>query len=78
MIMAILPAPAGYTAIRLAGNYQVSSGNAKVLPTGSYVYVPTERASAFCSASGSSIVSSEPELFVYTQFGNGDGKWDGC
>lgn len=76
--MAILPAPAGYTAIRLAGNYQVSSGNAKVLPTGSYIYVPTSRASAFCSASGSVIISSEPELFVYSGFGDGSGKWDAC
>jgi len=76
--MAILPAPAGYTAIRLAGNYQVSSGNANVLPTGSYIYIPSGRASAFCAASGSSIVSSEPEYYVYAQFGNNDGKWDGA
>ena len=76
--MAILPAPAGYLAIRLAGNYQVSSGNAKVLPTGSYVYVPTGRASAFCAASGSVIISVEPEHYVYSQFGDGSGKWDGC
>ena len=76
--MPILPAPAGYTAIRLSGNYQNHTGAQRVIPSGSYVYVPTARASAFCAASGSTIVNTEPTVDIYWLFGDGTGKWDGC
>ncbi len=74
--MAVLPAPSGYVCVRTSGNFQVSTGNAKVIPTGSYIYIPTARSAAFIAAGGGVEVTVEPSYSAYPGFGAGDGKWD--
>ena len=76
--MAVLPAPNGFVCVRTSGNFQVSTGTAKVIPAGSYIYIPTARAAAFIAAGGGVEVTAEPAYSPYSGFGAGDGKWDGC
>ena len=76
--MPVLPAPGGYVCVRTIGNFQTSTGTAKVIPGGSYIYIPSARAAAFIASGGGVEVTVEPSYSFYAGFGAGDGKWDGC
>ena len=76
--MAILPAPAGYSCVRTYSNFTTSTAGSKTIPGASYIYIPTSRLAAFVASGGGIEVTVEPSYSVFTGFGAGDGKWDGC
>ena len=73
--MAVLPAPSGYSCVRLLTNFTQDTAGSKTIPSGSHIYVPSARASAMAAAGVATVISVEPSYTIYTAFGDGSGQW---
>ena len=73
--MAVLPAPSGYSCVRLLSNFTQDTAGSKTIPSGSYIYVPSARATAMAAAGVCTVISVEPSYTIYTAFGDGSGQW---
>jgi len=73
--MAVLPAPAGYSCVRTLTNFTQDTAGSKTIPTGSYIYVPTARATALATAGVATVISTEPSYSIFTNFGDLSGQW---
>ena len=76
--MPVLPAPSGYSCVRTYGNFTLDVDGSKTIPSGSYIYIPTAKLARFVSSGAGAEITVEPSYSVYTNFGKGDGKWDGA
>ena len=74
-IMAVLPAPSGYSCVRLLTNFTQDTAGSKTIPSGSHIYVPTARGTAMAAAGVCAVVTVEPAYSVFTGFGDGSGQW---
>ena len=73
--MAVLPAPSGYSCVRLLSNFTQDVQGSKTIPSGSYIYVPSARATAMAAAGACVVITTEPAYSIFTAFGNGTGEW---
>ena len=73
--MAVLPAPSGYSCVRTSTNFTQNVQGSKTIPSGSYIYVPSARATAMAAAGVATVISTEPAYSVFTGFGDGSGEW---
>ena len=73
--MAVLPAPSGYSCVRTLTNFTQNVQGSKTIPSGSYIYVPSARATAMAAAGVCTVVTVEPAYSVFTAFGDGSGQW---
>ena len=73
--MAVLPAPAGYSCVRTLSNFTQDTAGSKTIPSGSYIYVPSARATAMATAGACTVISVEPAYSVFAGFGDGSGEW---
>ena len=73
--MAVLPAPSGYSCVRLLTNFTQDTQGSKTIPLGSYIYVPSARGTAMAAAGVATVISVEPSYTIYTAFGDGSGQW---
>ena len=73
--MAVLPAPSGYSCVRLLSSFTQDVQGSKTIPSGSYIYVPSARATAMAAAGVATVISTEPAYSIFTGFGNGSGEW---
>ena len=73
--MAVLPAPSGYACVRTLTNFTQDVQGSKTIPSGSYIYVPTARATAMAAAGVCTVIITEPAYSIFTNFGDGSGEW---
>ena len=73
--MAVLPAPSGYSCVRLLSSFTQDVQGSKTIPSGSYIYVPSARGTAMAAAGVCTVVTVEPAYSVFTGFGDGSGQW---
>ena len=73
--MAVLPAPSGYSCVRLLSNFTQDVQGSKTIPSGSFIYIPSARATAMAAAGVCTVISVEPAYSIFTAFGNGTGEW---
>ena len=73
--MAVLPAPSGYSCVRLLTNFTQDVQGSKTIPSGSFIYIPSARATAMAAAGVCTVMSVEPAYSIFTAFGNGTGEW---
>ena len=73
--MAVLPAPSGYSCVRLLSSFTQDVQGSKTIPSGSYIYVPSARGTAMAAAGVCAVISVEPSYTIYTAFGDGSGQW---
>ena len=73
--MAVLPAPSGYSCVRTLSNFTQDTAGSKTIPSGSYIYVPSARATAMAAAGVCTVISVEPAYSIFTGFGDGSGQW---
>ena len=73
--MAVLPAPSGYSCVRLLTNFTQDVQGSKTIPSGSFIYIPSARATAMAAAGVCTVISVEPAYSIFTAFGNGTGEW---
>ena len=73
--MAVLPAPSGYSCVKTLTNFTQNVQGSKTIPTGSFVYIPSARATAMATAGACTIITVEPSYTIYTAFGDGSGQW---
>ena len=73
--MAVLPAPSGYACVRTLTNFTQDVQGSKTIPSGSYIYVPSARATAMAAAGVATVISVEPAYSIFTAFGDGSGQW---
>ena len=73
--MAVLPAPSGYSCVRTLTNFTQNVQGSKTIPSGSYIYVPSARATAMAAAGVATVISVEPAYSIFTGFGDGSGEW---
>ena len=73
--MAVLPAPSGYSCVRLLTNFTQDTAGSKTIPSGSFIYIPSARATAMAAAGVCTVISVEPAYSIFTAFGNGTGEW---
>ena len=73
--MAVLPAPSGYSCVRLLSSFTQDVQGSKTIPSGSYIYVPSARGTAMAAAGACVVITTEPAYSIFTAFGNGTGEW---
>ena len=73
--MAVLPAPSGYSCVRLATKFTQDTAGSKTIPSGSFIYIPSARATAMAAAGVCTVISVEPAYSIFTGFGDGSGQW---
>ena len=73
--MAVLPAPSGYSCVRTLTNFTQNVQGSKTIPSGSYIFVPSARATAMAAAGVAAVITVEPAYSVFTGFGDGSGQW---
>ena len=73
--MAVLPAPSGYSCVRLLTSFTQDTAGSKTIPSGSYIYVPSARGTAMAAAGVATVISTEPAYSIFTGFGDGSGQW---
>ena len=73
--MAVLPAPAGYSCVRTLSNFTQDTAGSKTIPSGSFIYIPSARATAMAAAGVCTVVTVEPSYAIFTNFGDSSGQW---